>query len=106
MAASPEVLNERLAGANRVRAARAEWKRQAGLGEVTDALAHPPEFLRTATVAGVVRLVPKIGPVKVRQMMRTAGVSDGAKLGGLTQRQRYELIRVLMEWEIKAGTRR
>ena len=105
MATAREVLTDRLARANRVRHARAEWKREVTVEGVMDALTDPPEWLETASVEEVLRTIPKIGPVKVREILRSAGIGDAAKLGGLTERQRTELVGVLRDRQAKAEAR-
>lgn len=90
-------LMENLEKANRIRSARAEWKR--GLSGdrslILEALTDPPEWLLSARVLELLLAVPKFGPVKVRHIVKGAGISQATTVGGLTDRQKAMLRREL-----------
>lgn len=83
--------------ANEVRVARAQLKRHLAAGErrLDELLDQVPEFARGAKIFDLVRAVPKLGPVRARQLLVHCGISETKTVGGLTERQRAELIAVL-----------
>jgi hypothetical protein len=94
------VPNQRLAAlkqANEVRRRRAETKRALRTGEVAapDLLAAPPEFLLSAGLAEVLLAIPGYGKVRVNQLLRRCRISPLKTIGGLSDRQRRELARLL-----------
>ena len=80
--------------ANEVRSARAKLKRQLAAGEIELAqlLAQPPACVRTARVRDLLLVLPKIGSVKAARILAHCGIAHSKTLGGLTERQRGELI--------------
>jgi hypothetical protein len=93
-------LNQRmdaLARANEVRSARAQLKRdlKAGRSSIQSLLLHPPEYLETAKVFDMLLAVPKYGRVKVNKMLLTCRISPSKTIGGLSERQRAELVSLL-----------
>jgi hypothetical protein len=100
-AATPErSLNQRmdaLARANEVRSARAQLKRdlKAGRSSIHSLLLNPPEYLETAKVFDMLLAVPKYGRVKVNKMLLLCRISPSKTIGGLSQRQRSELVSLL-----------
>jgi S13-like H2TH domain len=99
--ATPErSLNQRmeaLARANEVRSARARLKRdlKAGRCAIDALLLAPPEYLETAKVFDMLLAVPKYGRVKVNKMLLGCRISSSKTIGGLSERQRAELIALL-----------
>jgi hypothetical protein len=85
---------EALNRANDVRIRRAQLKRdlKAGDAEITDVLADPPMYLLTAKVSDILMSVPKCGRVKVGRLLTIARVSSSKTVGGLSERQRSELV--------------
>jgi hypothetical protein len=83
-----------LAQANEVRSARATLKKQfaAGTIQLAQILAAPPAVLQTARLHDLLIAVPKIGPVKAARILAHYGIAPSKTLGGLTDRQRRELI--------------
>lgn len=83
--------------ANVVRSRRAVLRRdlKAGRACLTPLLADPPAWLTTAKVFDVLLILPKYGRVKVAKTLKRAGVSPGARCGGLTERQRAALLAAL-----------
>lgn len=99
--ATPErSLNQRmdaLARANEVRSARARLKRdlKAGRTSIDALLLSPPEYLETAKVFDMLLAVPKYGRVKVNKMLLGCRISPSKTIGGLSERQRTELVALL-----------
>jgi hypothetical protein len=83
--------------ANEIRSARATLKKQlaAGTIELAPIFADPPSWLQTARVRDLLRAVPKIGPVKASRILAHCRIAHSKTLGGLTDRQRGELISTL-----------
>ena len=86
-----------LAQANEVRTARAELKKELASGkiELVQILADPPPWMRTARVRDVLLVLPKIGSVRAARILGQCGIAHSKTLGGLTERQRGELINFL-----------
>ena len=86
-----------LALANETRSARARLKRELRAGRVrfADLLVDPPECLVSAKVFAVLLSVPHVGRVKANRVFVRAGMSPSKTFGGLTVRQRDELLRLL-----------
>ncbi len=83
--------------ANEVRVKRAQWKRdaKAGCESIHAVLLDPPAFMETAKVFDVLLAVPKYGRVKVNKVLTQCRVSPSKTIGGLSQRQRDELVSLL-----------
>lgn len=83
--------------ANEVRTARAKLKQQLRQGKVRieEVLATPPEHVATAKVLDLLVAVPKFGPVRAGRVLSTARVSQSKTVGGLSDRQRAQLIELL-----------
>jgi hypothetical protein len=96
-ARSSEQRRRGLEQANEIRSARATLKKQlaAGTIELAPILAHPPAWRRTARVRNLLLAVPKIGTVKASRLLTQCGIAHSKTLGGLTDRQRRELINIL-----------
>jgi hypothetical protein len=99
--AAPErSLNQRmdaLARANEIRTRRAQLKRDLKAGRVSihTLLLDPPEYLETAKVFDMLLAVPKYGRVKVNKVLTTCRISPSKTIGGLSERQRTELVALL-----------
>lgn len=99
--AAPErSLNQRmdaLARANEIRTQRAQLKRdlKAGRLSIHTLLLDPPEYLETAKVFDMMLAVPKYGRVKVNKILTTCRISPSKTIGGLSERQRSELVSFL-----------
>jgi len=80
--------------ANRVRSQRARLKVDLKRGSVTIAvvLRDPPDFLLTAKVIDLLMAAPKCGRVKSARIMEQCRVSPSKTVGGLSDRQRGELL--------------
>ena len=88
---------EALQRANEIRTKRAQLKRdlKAGRSSIHQLLLEPPEFLETAKVVDMLLAVPKYGRVKVDKILRTCKISPSKTVGGLSERQRAELVSLL-----------
>ena len=80
--------------ANEVRTARAKLKKELASGkiELVQILADPPACVRTARIRDVLLVVPKIGSVRAGRILTQCRIAHSRTLGGLTDRQRGELI--------------
>lgn len=83
--------------ANNIRTARAQLKRdlKAGRARITEVLSDPPEYLLTAKVFDMLLAVPKYGRVKANRVLKQCKVSPAKTIGGLSDRQRKELVSLL-----------
>ena len=88
---------EALKRANEIRTARAQLKRdlKAGRRSIHDLLLGPPEYVETAKVFDMLLAVPKYGRVKVNKVLQVCRISPSKTIGGLSQRQRAELVSML-----------
>ena len=88
---------EALQRANEIRTRRAQLKRdlKAGRQSIHDLLLEPPEFVETAKVFDMLLAVPKYGRVKVNKVLQQCRISPSKTIGGLSQRQRTELVSML-----------
>src|SRR3954447_9015012 len=86
-----------LSRANQIRTRRAQLKRdlKAGRQSIHDLLLEPPEYVETATVFDMLLAVPKYGRVKVNKVLQQCRISPSKTIGGLSQRQRTELVSML-----------
>jgi len=100
-AAAPErSLNQRmdaLARANQIRTRRAQLKRdlKSGRLSIQTLLLNPPEYVETAKVFDMLLAVPKYGRVKVNKILAHCRISPSKTIGGLSERQRSELVSLL-----------
>ena len=83
--------------ANDVRTRRAKLKRdlKAGRTPIHELLLEPPEYLETAKVFDLLLAVPKYGRVKVNKILTQCRISPSKTIGGLSQRQRAELVELM-----------
>lgn len=88
---------EALRRAQEVRCRRADLKRDLRAGQVDPLglLADPPEYLVSMKVQDLLVALPKIGRVRCWEILRDARVSPSKTLGGLSDRQRHELRRLV-----------
>ncbi len=80
--------------ANDVRVRRAKLKKDLKDGRVRieAILGSPPEYVETAKVIDILMAVPKFGRVKAARFLNTCRISQSKTVGGLSERQRTELI--------------
>ncbi len=95
-------LNQRLDAlqrANEVRSKRAALKRdlKAGRQSIDRLLESPPEWLETAKVMDMLLAVPKYGRVRAGKILAQCRISASKTIGGLTPRQRAELVHALRQ---------
>jgi hypothetical protein len=83
--------------ANEIRTQRAKLKRDLKGGRVSihDLLLQPPAYLETAKVFDMLLAVPKYGRVKVNKVLSQCRISPSKTIGGLSERQRSELVNAL-----------
>ena len=86
-----------LRSANRIRTHRAELKKQlkAGQRHVVQVLLEPEVDVETMKVLDLLLAVPKVGRVKAQKVLVRARISPSKTIGGLSQRQRGELVQLL-----------
>ena len=58
-------------------------------------LLDPPAYLETAKVFDMLLAVPKYGRVKANKVLQQCRISPSKTIGGLSQRQRTELVSML-----------
>jgi hypothetical protein len=83
--------------ANQIRTKRAQLKRdlKAGKVKIDALLLDPPEWLGSAKVFDIILAVPKYGRVKVNRILNQCRISPSKTIGGLSERQRAELVVLL-----------
>src|SRR4051794_33532548 len=83
--------------ANQIRTRRAQLKRdlKADRSSIHDVLLAPPDWVETAKVFDMMLAVPKYGRVKVNKVLQTCRISPSKTIGGLSERQRSELVTLL-----------
>src|ERR1700753_697270 len=88
---------EALQRANDIRSRRAQLKRdlKAGRTPIHELLLDPPDYVQTAKVFDLLLAVPKYGRVKVNKILGQCRISPSKTLGGLSERQRGELVALL-----------
>jgi hypothetical protein len=86
-----------LARANEIRTRRARLKRdlKGGHAQIHGLLLDPPDYLLTAKVFDLLLAVPKYGRVKVNRILTYCRISPSKTIGGLSERQRNELVSYL-----------
>jgi hypothetical protein len=80
--------------ANEIRTRRAQLKKdlKAGRVSIQALLLDPPDYVQTAKVFDMLLAVPKYGRVKVNKVLQQCRISPSKTIGGLSQRQRSELV--------------
>jgi hypothetical protein len=83
--------------ANEIRTRRATLKRdlKAGRRHIHGLLLDPPDYVLTAKVFDLLLAVPKYGRVKVNRILTHCRISPSKTIGGLSERQRNELVSFL-----------
>ncbi len=83
--------------ANDIRVRRAQLKKDLkdGRVQVEEVLIDPPEYVETAKVFDILMAVPKFGRVKAARFLNTCRISQSKTVGGLSERQRTELVQLL-----------
>src|ERR1700730_4544306 len=93
-------LNQRmdaLARANQIRIERAQLKRdlKSGRRSIHSLLLAPPEYGETTKLFAMLLAVPKYGRVKVNKILSHCRIAPSKTIGGLSERQRSELVSLL-----------
>jgi hypothetical protein len=80
--------------ANEIRTRRAKLKRdlKAGKVKVEALLLDPPEYVESAKAFDMILAVPKYGRVKANRILSQCRISPSKTIGGLSERQRAELV--------------
>src|ERR671936_2209018 len=88
---------EALQRANEIRTRRAQLKRdlKSGRASIHRLLLDPPEWVETAKVFDMLLAVPKYGRVKANKILQQCRISPSKTIGGLSERQRAELVAML-----------
>jgi S13-like protein len=83
--------------ANEIRSRRAQLKKdlKANRASIQGLLLDPPDWIMTAKVFDMLLAVPKYGRVKVNKVLVQCRISPSKTIGGLSQRQRTELVSML-----------
>jgi len=83
--------------ANEIRVRRAQLKKDLknGNAQIEQILRNPPGYVETAKVFDMLLAVPKYGRVKVNKVLQQCRISPSKTIGGLSQRQRTELVSML-----------
>jgi hypothetical protein len=86
-----------LGKANAIRTRRAQLKRdlKGGRTSIHKLLLQPPEWVETAKVFDMLLAVPKYGRVKANKVLNQCRISPSKTIGGLSERQRTELVQLL-----------
>jgi hypothetical protein len=88
---------EALRRANEIRSRRAQLKKdlKSGRTSIGNVISDPPDFVLTAKVFDMLMAVPKYGKVKATRFLNHCRISQGKTMGGLSERQRNELLELL-----------
>jgi hypothetical protein len=83
--------------ANEIRSLRAQLKKElkSGALSVEKVISEPKDFVLTAKVFDIIVAAPKYGKVKATRLLNQCRISQGKTLGGLSTRQRDELVDLL-----------
>jgi hypothetical protein len=83
--------------ANEIRVRRAQLKKDLKTGDVQieTILNDPPSYVETAKVFDMLMAVPKFGRVKAARFLNQCRISQSKTVGGLSERQRAELVGLL-----------
>jgi hypothetical protein len=99
---SNEQRMEALARANAIRTYRAQLKKKVRAGEVDviPLLVDVPEVLGTMKLVELLLAMPKVGRVKANKMLQRMRISPAKTLGGLSERQRLEVLQLLADGSV------
>ena len=90
---------EALRMANMIRSYRSQLKRdvKAGRKMIVNLLLSPPDEIEAMKIFDLLLAVPKVGRVKANHLLKVCRISSSKTIGGMSERQREELIRVLQK---------
>lgn len=88
---------EALKRANTVRTKRSKLKKdlKAGNKSIHILLRKPPPYIETMKLSDLLIAVPKYGRIKVNKILAQARISPSKTVGGLSDRQRREVIQLI-----------
>jgi hypothetical protein len=88
---------EALSRANEIRTGRAQLKRdlKAGRETIHNLILDPPELIDTMKLFDLMLAAPKYGRTKVNKLLVQCRISPSKTVGGLSQRQRTEIVSML-----------
>ena len=88
---------EALRRANDIRSKRAQLKRdlKGGKAKIEQLLLDPPDYVLSAKAFDMILAVPKYGRVKANKILTQCRISPSKTIGGLSERQRAELVQFL-----------
>lgn len=91
---STEQRMDALQRANEVRTRRAQLKRDLKAGRVdpVQPLTRTPEWVDTMKVFDLLLAVPKVGRIKALKALQRCQIAASKTVGGLSERQRRELV--------------
>ena len=97
---------EALKRANDIRVRRAQLKKDLkdGRVQIEEILLDPPEWVETAKVFDMLMAVPKLGRVKAARLLNSCRISQSKTVGGLSERQRAELVSLFNQVSSAAGS--
>lgn len=83
--------------ANEIRRQRALLKTDLARGAASahDLLRNPPDYMQTMKVCDLLIALPKYGRVKVHKALTQCRISPSKTIGGLSERQRLEIVGML-----------
>lgn len=86
-----------LQSANEIRTKRATLKKdlKAGRANIQELILDPPEWLASAHLFDFLLATPKYGRVKVNRILTQCRISPSKTIGGLSERQRQEVVSYL-----------
>jgi hypothetical protein len=97
--AAPErSLEQRMAAlesANKIRSARAEWKKQVKRHPELRLAPFADPLFESMKVGIYLTALPKVGRTKANKILMRSRISPNKTLGGMTERQRVELLALL-----------
>jgi hypothetical protein len=90
--------SRRCSKANAIRIARSRLKARLAARETTASalLLSPPAYVESMKLHKLLHAIPMFGPVKARKLMLHARVSEAKTVGGLSGRQRDEVVALLL----------
>jgi hypothetical protein len=89
--------HDALEKANHVRTERAKLKKdiKARRIHLVSLIQNPPQYLYTMKVFDLILAAPKYGRVKTNKILVQCRISPSKTVGGLSERQRFEIVSLL-----------
>jgi len=80
--------------ANEIRSRRSQLKKDLAARnvQILDILTSPPDFAHSERIAVLLLALPGYGPARVSKLLHKTRISESKRIGGLSERQRAELI--------------